>query len=70
MRMSEVNHAPGGEAMMSFTVCIPVYNGSAFLGEILASIAEQDLRGVTRTALEAAFMDETTRRALLRRIDA
>jgi adenosine deaminase len=33
-------------------------------------LSEQDLRGVTRTALEAAFVDESTRRALLRRIDA
>jgi adenosine deaminase len=33
-------------------------------------LSEQDLRGVTRTALEAAFVDETTRWALLRRIDA
>jgi glycosyltransferase involved in cell wall biosynthesis len=49
----------GQPAMMSFTVCIPVYNGSAFLGELLASIAEQDLSGVEVLVSDNASTDET-----------
>ena len=45
--------------MMSFAVCIPVYNGAAFLGELLASIAEQDLSGVEVIVSDNASTDET-----------
>ena len=33
-------------------------------------LGEDDLIGITRNALEAAFVDETTREALLARLDA
>ena len=59
--MSEVNFVPTGEALASFSVCIPVYNGSAFLGELLASIAEQDLTGVEVIVSDNASTDETPR---------
>ncbi len=45
--------------MTSFTICIPVYNGAAFLGEALASIAEQDLSGVEVIVSDNASTDET-----------
>ena len=44
---------------MSFSVCIPVYNGSAFLPELLASIAEQDLSGVEVIVSDNASTDST-----------
>lgn len=45
--------------MTAFTVCIPVYNGSAFIGEALASIAEQDLSGVEVIVSDNASTDDT-----------
>jgi glycosyltransferase involved in cell wall biosynthesis len=45
--------------MISFTVCIPVYNGSAFLEELLVSIAEQDLSGVEVVVSDNASTDRT-----------
>lgn len=59
--MSEVNAVPTRDVLASFSVCIPVYNGSAFLGELLASIAKQDLTGVEVIVSDNASTDETPR---------
>lgn len=45
--------------MGRFTVCIPVYNGAAFLGDALASIAQQDLSDVEVLVSDNASTDST-----------
>jgi glycosyltransferase involved in cell wall biosynthesis len=45
--------------MALFTVCIPVYNGALFLGEALASVAQQDLDGVEVLVSDNASSDAT-----------
>ncbi|NNF66510.1 MAG: glycosyltransferase family 2 protein [Gammaproteobacteria bacterium] len=45
--------------MARFAVCIPVYNGGAFVGQALESIAEQTLEGVEVLVSDNASTDDT-----------